>query len=483
MSPIATLTLAWAAVHCWVAFQNAAFFARRRADLEYLAFAVMSVGFALYSVGAAIITDSTSYAVGTIGVRIAYIGAPAAFGAFVAFGHLLLGRPQSRVVTCAIAWSVVGLVLDAGGVFADPDDPAAASVTGVSPYVEPQLSTIAVVWVACACACVGYTLYQLVLASRTDPDARATSVAAALGGAAAVHDLVNHVLGLGTPYLLEHGAMLSSLTLSLTLTRRFVAVDEELEVRTRELESAYREVSRGRDARARREQVLAVGELGAVIAHEVRNPLAVLKNAVSGLRRSRRGRPEDRGTLLAIVEEETERLDLLAASLLDYTRPMEPGSERIAPQALLDAAAAFVGDREGIEIAVHVDPGAPSVPGDAELLCRAMVNLVDNAVHAMPAGGRLALTASAETNGGKERLVVSVADTGEGMDTLAREKALSPFFTTRPSGIGLGLALVERIVHAHRGTVRIESRFGGGTTVTVELPTGTEPNSDPSRDD
>jgi signal transduction histidine kinase len=466
MSLVATITLAWAAVHTWAGIQNVAFFAKRRVDLEYLAFAIMSFGFALYTVGAAIITDSTSYAEGAIGVRIAYLGAPAALGAFIAFSHVLVGRPQSRVVSAALVWAAIGAVLNAAGLFADPDDPSRGSS-----YVEPELSVLGIGWVAVACVALGDTVVQVFVASRMDRDARAAALAAAIGGAAAIHDLVAHVAGLATPYLVEHAAVLVSLVLSQMLARRFSSVDAELAARTVELERAYAELAASRDEHVERERMHAVGELRAVIAHEVRNPLAVMKNAASGLRRTKnRARPDDRATLLDILDEETDRLDRLTASLLAYAEPMEPGTTTLHAADFVNAVRRYAEGKKDVELVVEVHEAAPATVGDAEMLARALSRVVDNALAAMPTGGRLTVTAAPSTHAGAPCLAITITDTGEGMDTLAREKATSPFFTTRPSGIGLGLAIADRIVRVHGGRLEIDSRFGRGTTVTIELP-------------
>ncbi|MFW5921360.1 MAG: ATP-binding protein, partial [Polyangiales bacterium] len=113
---------------------------------------------------------------------------------------------------------------------------------------------------------------------------------------------------------------------------------------------------------------------------------------------------------------------------------------------------------------------AGSVFGDPDLVERAFANLAENAFEAMPNGGALTVRARDARIEGLPALELSVEDTGEGMDTLVRQRARDPFFTTRQSGTGLGLAIVERVVRAHGGQVQLGENDEGGTTVTLLIP-------------
>ena len=124
---------------------------------------------------------------------------------------------------------------------------------------------------------------------------------------------------------------------------------------------------------------------------------------------------------------------------------------------------------ELVHIEWHLD-GPETVHGDPELLRHALVNVVENALQAMPSGGTLTVRSEAADLDGKSAVALSFADTGEGMDTIVRAKARNPFFTTRPSGTGLGLAIVDRVVRNHGGRVEIDSKHGAGTTIRLVLP-------------
>jgi signal transduction histidine kinase len=225
----------------------------------------------------------------------------------------------------------------------------------------------------------------------------------------------------------------------------------------------------------RTEQLAALAELSAVVAHEVRNPLAILGNAVASLRRSTLTEA-DRGTLLDILEEENTRLNGLVSDLLCFGRPVRVKREEICLRDVVDAALESV-DRSAVALEVEEPVRVGHLWGDATLLRRAVESLLTNAVQAMNGGGTLSIVLLEAIESGVTGVRLTVRDSGEGMDTGVRKRAKDPFFTTRPSGMGLGLAIVERIMSAHGGLVRIESKAGEGTSVHVFLPANGEPTS------
>ncbi len=223
-----------------------------------------------------------------------------------------------------------------------------------------------------------------------------------------------------------------------------------------------------------RERLAALGEVAAVIAHEVRNPLAVVFNAVSALRRlvPREGTAAE---LVETVREEAERLNQIVGDLLGFARPVAPSprAEVLAPivEGALSVAAARAATNHGggrVRVALDVPEALPDVRVDARLLRQAMVNVLLNAYEAMPGGGELTVRASHDLARG--RVVVAVKDTGVGMRDDVRARMFEPFFTTRPTGTGLGLALVRRIVEAHGGEVNVSSTPGEGTELRFDIP-------------
>lgn len=180
--------------------------------------------------------------------------------------------------------------------------------------------------------------------------------------------------------------------------------------------------------------------------------------------------------LLGILDEETDRLNRLVRDLLAYARPVAPKGASVEVAAVVERAIelARAGRKETAErtdFDVDLSGGPTSVRGEEELLRHAMVNVLDNALQAMsPHGGVLRVRAARTLLQGQPAAALSFSDTGEGMDTLVRAKALDPFFTTRAAGTGLGLAIVDRVVRNHGGALEIDSIPGSGTTVTLTLP-------------
>jgi len=302
--------------------------------------------------------------------------------------------------------------------------------------------------------------------------------------AAAVNDVLVMLDVQRSILLVEHGFSAFAFGLSFTLLARHERVSDELTLkgaelrrRARQLRKAYEELRAAQEELVRKEQLALVGELAAVMSHEVRNPLAIISNAVAGLRREGTS-AEDRVTLLSILEEETERLNRLVGDLLRYAKPLSVERQRLDLDALLgramELARQHVNVRLEKEIAWHPEGGEevspPPVFGDANMLRQVFDNLVQNACQAMSGGGTLTVRARSATEDGVEGITVEVTDTGEGMDTQVRSRAGTPFFTTRPGGTGLGLAICDRIVTAHGGVLAIKSRSGEGTVVSVFLP-------------
>lgn len=302
-----------------------------------------------------------------------------------------------------------------------------------------------------------------------------------------VHDAVLSILGGATVTLMPFGYAAFSLGLFMNTQVRFQARRERLIKKTREtqdrsqqLSRAFKELRAAQSELVRKEQLAAIGELSAVVAHEVRNPLAVITNAVSTLRRGDT-RQEDRETLLTILDEESSRLNHIVGDLLHYAKPLAPEAQQVSIRELVDRATTTV--RTRVDIVVEVLEAKPvgRIGGDPLLLRQAIDNLVNNAVQAMPSGGTLTISLELGDEPRRPMVHVIISDTGEGMDTVVRKRALDPFFTTRPAGTGLGLAIVARVVDAHGGQLTIRSAPGAGTEVAMALPVEAIPPSEQRR--
>ncbi|MFL5380309.1 MAG: GAF domain-containing protein [Myxococcales bacterium] len=224
-----------------------------------------------------------------------------------------------------------------------------------------------------------------------------------------------------------------------------------------DLRRSYAELARTQASLIERERLAALGELSASIAHEVRNPLGVIFNSIGSLRRL----VEPRGDvklLLDIIGEESERLNHMVGDLLDYSRPIQPALQPVALAPLFDEAVASVRtsvQSDGIDVHVSIAPSVATVRADARLLRQALVNLITNAFQAMPRGGSLTVSATDVLADGGQLARISVRDTGVGIPRDDRERVFHAFFTTKPTGTGLGLAVVRRIAEGHGGRVQL----------------------------
>jgi PAS domain S-box-containing protein len=220
-----------------------------------------------------------------------------------------------------------------------------------------------------------------------------------------------------------------------------------------------------------RERLAAIGEVAAVVAHEVRNPLAVIFNAVSALRRqtdATSGAP----AMLKTIQDEADRLNQMVGDLLGFARPVTPRMtlDALGPLAegAMEAAFAKVsgGMRDGnYQTTFEASEDLPLVSMDARLVRQALLNVMLNAIDAMPTGGSLHVTVCRSSSG--HHVTVIVRDSGEGIPDAIRTKIFEPFYTTRPSGTGLGLAIVKRIVDAHNAVITVENGEICGTVVTL----------------
>jgi PAS domain S-box-containing protein len=230
------------------------------------------------------------------------------------------------------------------------------------------------------------------------------------------------------------------------------------------------QTSRLRAELVRRERLAAVGEMAAVLAHEVRNPIGIVFNTVGALRRLCDGH-EDASSLLDIVAEEANRLSALVRDLLEFARPPAPqliGVELSSIVALAVDAARQDPGRAGASAVVEIDVSdtLPQVEADAALLRRVLVNLIANALQHVAPDGRVRISAERVDD---HAVRLRVQNDGNPIPKEHVSRIFEPFFTTRATGTGLGLAIVRRLVEDLHGTVALEER-GPGVTFTVTLP-------------
>ena len=218
---------------------------------------------------------------------------------------------------------------------------------------------------------------------------------------------------------------------------------------------------------ARQERLAAMGTLAAGVAHEIRNPLSSIKGFATYFRTKFEPGSKDH-ELAEVMIGEADRLNRVVSELLDLTRPSDLRLADTVPADLLTHALRLVEDdcrSRGIAVQTRFGDVGP-VALDADRMLQAVLNLLLNAIQAMPDGGTLSVSAHAV----RDRLELRVADTGPGIPREDLDRVFDPYFTTRNQGTGLGLATVRTVVEAHGGRVRIASEPGRGTEVTLDLP-------------
>lgn len=238
------------------------------------------------------------------------------------------------------------------------------------------------------------------------------------------------------------------------LTSKVEELQKELEEKNREL--------------ARKEKLAALGQMAAGIAHEIRNPLGGIELYLSTLARSANIGDREKAVLGKMMKG-IVRLNRTVSDLLDYTRDVTPQPRDCGVAEILEESLAILArEIESRKISVdrnyndrghfHVDP---------DLLQHVFLNIILNAVQAVGEKGRIAVSLD---RGADDRLQVTFEDTGKGIPHEVAERMFDPFFTSKSTGIGLGLAIVGNIVKAHNGEIRCGNREQGGAFFTIEIP-------------
>ncbi len=223
------------------------------------------------------------------------------------------------------------------------------------------------------------------------------------------------------------------------------------------------------------EKLSALGLLAAEVAHEIRNPLTVMKMLYHSLD-LKFPKADPRSKDARILGEKIEHLNKIVEQILAFARTTEPDFSAVNLNELIEELGLLVRHKlrnQNIQFLHKLDPELPSVMADATQLEQAFLNLILNAAEAMPGSGTLTVTSRklAVSEGKPARVVVEFKDTGEGMTEEQRRRAFtSVLSTTKAKGTGLGLAIVGRVVETHRGELKIRSRLGRGTTISVVLP-------------
>ena len=243
-------------------------------------------------------------------------------------------------------------------------------------------------------------------------------------------------------------------------------LEDLVEDRTWELQEAQERL-------LRREKLAVLGQLAGGVSHELRGPLEAIKNVAYFLTTAlEEERDPEVKEMLDILEREVKRSDAIIRDLLNFARTRTPERRPLNVNHLLEEIIGRTDVPSDVQVILRLKDSLPTLLADPYQLDQLFDNLIQNAIQAMPEGGRLTVTTSGDsrralTSGGE--VTVSIADTGVGILKDDIQRVFEPLFTTKAKGIGLGLALAKTLVEAHDGTIAVRSEVGQGTTFTVRL--------------
>ncbi|ANB61341.1 ATP-binding protein [Anoxybacteroides amylolyticum] len=215
----------------------------------------------------------------------------------------------------------------------------------------------------------------------------------------------------------------------------------------------------------KKEKLSVLGELAAGIAHEIRNPLTSIKGFMQMMKQTR----EAKEVYIDIVLDELERINHIVSELLVLAKPQNHCYKPFPLSSALDYVVQLITHEallNDVDISMKNDAPNAVIYGEKNQMIQVFINIVKNAIEAMPKGGRLALRTWQEG----DNVHVTIADTGVGISKERLEKIGEPFFTLKEKGMGLGLTTSTKIIHEHKGTIKIDSEVGKGTIVHVSLP-------------
>ena len=226
------------------------------------------------------------------------------------------------------------------------------------------------------------------------------------------------------------------------------------------------------DEKLEREKALLLEKMAPVLAHEIRNPLGSIKGAAQVLRSE--AESAEQRNLLDVITEEVDRLNRVVTQFLDYARPYSPDVRPRSINAVIEKAMAVIETNSlsaGIDIQLELHPHLPLVPIDQEQIHQVILNIAINAIEAMPDGGTLTVRTSRIASDAGDAVGISIRDTGHGIRRETLKQIFTPFFTTKERGVGLGLAVCQRIIRNHGGRIRVKSIPGRGTIFYIRLET------------
>ena len=245
--------------------------------------------------------------------------------------------------------------------------------------------------------------------------------------------------------------------------------EARLRARSEHLEDLVEERSRILSNTTR---LAAIGETAGMVGHDLRNPLQTIINTIHLAKEAMKANSASTendprvGNALETIREQADFMNKIVSDLQDYAKQAKPTFIEYDVQRLINDSLSSIPVPKSVEVSSSLETGFPKLRVDPGLLRRAFTNIITNALQAMPDGGKLKIRAWTSQN----IAAVSFQDTGIGIPEDVKAKMFSPLFTTREKGVGLGLAVTKRLIEAHKGEIKVFSKVGEGTTLTVEIP-------------
>ena len=250
------------------------------------------------------------------------------------------------------------------------------------------------------------------------------------------------------------------LELEQSLRGYYEQLEDEVEKRTKDLEQVQEKLIRS-------ERLAAVGELASGVGHELRNPLNVIRNCVYLLNMPLTDKEDEEAlNTLKVLDKQIDIANKIVTDLLDFTRIKPPSLIKVDLNNLINESLSWVEVPKNITIAANLNGNSLPVKTDAEQISRVFTNIISNAIQAMNGKGELKIDTGLENGFAWTKFT----DTGCGIPEENLEKIFEPLFTTKPKGIGLGLAITKRLVEQNGGKIEVASQIDKGTTFTVKLP-------------
>jgi signal transduction histidine kinase len=257
------------------------------------------------------------------------------------------------------------------------------------------------------------------------------------------------------------GGAIRQVELEQSMRGYYEQLEKEVDIRTKDLEQVQEKLIRS-------ERLAAVGELASGVGHELRNPLNVIRNCAYLLNMAMAEESdEEAANTLKVLDKQIDIANKIVSDLLDFTRIKPPAQVKSDLKSLIDESLSWITLPEHVDVKVNLNGKPKWIKTDPEQMGRVFSNLISNAVQAMN-GKAGEVNISTET--GEDYVMVIFQDTGCGIPEENLEKIFEPLFTTKPKGIGLGLAISKRLVEQNGGKIDVSSQVGKGTTFTVKLP-------------